>query len=117
VSESHGSAADVPERTPTPQDAQTLSDVVAAFERNGYGGQFRVLDGGRLQCLTCRNEYASGDATMDDLRRLEGASDPADMLAVAALRCPVCGAHGTVVLNYGPEAPLDDADVLLSFDE
>jgi hypothetical protein len=34
------------------------------------------------------------------------------MVAVAALVCPLCGAHGTLVLSYGPEADVDDADVL-----
>ena len=34
------------------------------------------------------------------------------MLAVAALRCRNCGAQGTLVLNYGPEAGEDDVDVL-----
>ena len=50
----------------------------------------------------------------DRLCRLEGVSDPDDMLAAAALRCPNCGALGTVLLNYGPEAPIDDAEVLLA---
>jgi hypothetical protein len=99
------------------QDAETLRDVVGSYERQGYAAQFRVLDGGRLQCLSCRHEIAAGALAMDDLHRLEGASDPSDMLAVAALRCPDCGARGTVVLNYGPGAPIDDADVLTSLDD
>ena len=48
---------------------------------------------------------------------MEGASDPADMLAVAAVICPVCNTSGTLVLGYGPEADADDADVLASLGE
>jgi hypothetical protein len=38
------------------------------------------------------------------------------MLAVAALRCTKCGAMGTLVMTYGPEATEDDADVLRRLD-
>ena len=50
--------------------------------------------------------------TMSSLRRLEGASDPDDMLAVVALACPACGTQGTVVLGFGPNATAEDSDVL-----
>jgi hypothetical protein len=46
------------------------------------------------------------------LRRIEGASDPADMIAIAAVKCPNCGTKGTAVLGFGPEADEDDAEVL-----
>jgi hypothetical protein len=49
---------------------------------------------------------------MRSLRRMEGASDPADMMAVVALECGVCGASGTMVLGYGPTASDVDSDVL-----
>ena len=49
---------------------------------------------------------------MSSLRRLEGASDPSDMLAVVAITCPACAARGTVILGYGPMATQQDADVL-----
>jgi hypothetical protein len=98
---------------PVAQDAQTLADVLRELERDGFTGEFRVLELGRLQCLTCRNEVAGDEVSMSSLRRLEGASDPADMLAVAALTCPRCGASGTVVLNYGPDATLEESTLLL----
>jgi hypothetical protein len=98
---------------PVAQDAQTLTQALHELEREGFTGEFRVLELGRLQCLTCRNEFAGAEASMKSLRRLEGASDPADMLAVAALECPRCGAAGTVVLNYGPDATLEESALLL----
>ena len=32
------------------------------------------------------------------------------MLMVMAMRCPTCGAAGTLVLGYGPEASPSDSD-------
>jgi hypothetical protein len=98
-------------------DAQTITEILARYERDGYTGQFRVLEGGRLQCLTCRREIDAGEAELERLQRVEGATDPADMAAVAGLRCPHCATRGTVVLGYGPEATLDDSEVLLAFDD
>jgi hypothetical protein len=51
---------------------------------------------------------------MSSLRRLEGESDPSDMMAIVALTCPACGARGTVVLGFGPMATQQDSDVLQS---
>lgn len=50
---------------------------------------------------------------MHSMRRLEGASDPDDMMAVAAVTCPVCRIDGVLVLSYGPAASAEHADVLL----
>jgi hypothetical protein len=49
---------------------------------------------------------------MSSLRRLEGESDPADMVAIVAITCPQCGRRGTMVLGFGPAATAEDADVL-----
>jgi hypothetical protein len=49
---------------------------------------------------------------MSSLRRLEGASDPADMVAIVAVTCPRCGNQGTAVLAFGPAASAEDSDVL-----
>jgi hypothetical protein len=96
------------------QDAQTLTLLLREFERAGFTGQFRVLDQGRVQCLTCRDELEGHAVAMESLQRLEGASDPADMLAVAAIACPNCATRGTVVLNYGPDATLEESTLLLA---
>jgi hypothetical protein len=50
---------------------------------------------------------------MSSLRRMEGASDPGDMMAVVAIECPSCQAQGTLVLGFGPAASAEDSDVLL----
>jgi hypothetical protein len=98
---------------PVAQDAQTLSRALRDFEQAGFTGEFRVLEQGRLQCLSCREELDGRAVAMESLRRLEGASDPADMLAVAAITCPRCTTRGTLVLNYGPDATLEESMLLL----
>jgi hypothetical protein len=92
-------------------EAVTLLSVLDHFATLGFTGQFDVHDGG-IRCLHCRQASPAAGIRLEELRRLEGASDPADMLAVAALRCPQCGALGTIVLNYGPESTPEDAEVL-----
>ena len=93
-------------------DARSLSEILAMYEADGFTDQLGVRPGGRIICFSCRHEAAAEDFELVSLSRLEGASDPDDMLAVVALRCPSCGAKGTLVLNYGPEATEDDVDVL-----
>ena len=67
---------------------------------------------GRVLCVSCHMESDAEEMEVDALQRAEGVSDPADMLAVAALVCPVCNSRGTLVVGYGPEADPDDAEVL-----
>ena len=56
----------------------------------------------------------AAEAPVLELRRLEGASDPDDMLAIAAIECPNCAHRGSLVLNYGPTATAEDSAVLLA---
>lgn len=99
------------------RDATSILALVQAFEREGYTAQFAVREGGRVECLACRSLVDPGAAGVDHFRRMEGASDPDDMLALAALTCPHCGAHGTLVLAYGPMAPDADMDVLVRLED
>lgn len=93
-------------------EVHTLGDVLSSFEVEGYKGQMAAAPAGHVVCLTCHQESPATELRLDALERMEGASDPADMVAIAALVCPLCSAHGTLVLSYGPEASDDDADVL-----
>src|SRR4051812_38006050 len=87
------------------RDATTLAEVLDGFESEGFVGQFVARPGAMVECTTCHTSSPVSEIAGDHrLRRLEGASDPADMLAVAALTCPSCGTKGTLVLNYGAEA-------------
>ena len=93
-------------------EGSTLMEVVAAYARHGFDGDFRTTADARLECGACRAVLDPADVPMSSLRRLEGASDPDDMLAVVALSCPQCGSKGTATLGYGPASSAEDGDVL-----
>lgn len=96
----------------TPRYGATLGEIIATLEAAGFTGQMAARAEGMILCLTCRRESPASAFRLQAMRRTEGASDPADMLAVVGLSCPACGAQGTVVLGYGPEADPDDAEVV-----
>jgi hypothetical protein len=94
----------------------TLTDVSRRLDSEGFDGQFRAEEGGQIRCLTCRQMVAANDMHANDMTRLEGESDPADMAMVIRMRCPACGTGGTLILNYGPDASAEEADVLAALD-
>jgi hypothetical protein len=95
-----------------PSDNTTLSDVLSGYADAGFTSTFAAQDGSVVRCDSCGSELDPSRIHMRSLRRLEGASDPADMMAVVAMECGVCGASGTMVLGYGPAASDEDSDVL-----
>ena len=99
------------------RDPSSLTAIIETFERDGFTGQFAVREGAMLFCSNCRMEHAASEIEMTGLRRTEGASDPADMAAVVALTCPHCGNRGTAALKYGPEASIEESDVLAALDD
>ncbi len=106
-----GGAEHPPEGVPS--DYDEVSSVVARLGEEGWDVQLLPgPDPGTLRCGRCREVRALGDWTVDDERRLEGASDPDDMVLVVAATCPACSAHGTIVLAYGPEASDVDSDLV-----
>ena len=96
----------------TADGSTTMTEVIAGYVDAGFGSNFDVTDDGQLLCGVCGTVSAPAEVPMGSLRRLEGESDPADMVAVVALTCPACDARGTVVLGFGPMASAQDADVL-----
>lgn len=98
-------------------DATSLGEALAHFEESGFTGQFAAQEGGIVRCFTCRTDSPAREVDLDALVRVEGASDPDDMVAVAALTCPSCGTKGTVALKFGPEATPEEADVLRDLDD
>jgi len=95
-----------------PSDHTTLTDVLDGYAEAGFTSSFAAQDGGAVRCDACGSELDPSGLEMNSLRRLEGASDPDDMMAVVALQCGVCGATGTMVLGYGPAGSDVDSDVL-----
>jgi ferredoxin len=98
--------------TEAPSDNTTLTSVVDRFAEEGYSGDFWAEADAAVRCEACDVVHPAGALDVHSQRRLEGASDPADMAVVVAARCPACGAKGTLVLMYGPAADPVDSDVL-----
>ena len=97
--------------TPSPSDNTTLTAVLASYATAGFDGSF-LVDDDAIRCQSCRAASQPSELRISSLRRLEGASDPADMSAVLALICPRCGQRGTVVVMFGPEASAAEVDLL-----
>lgn len=103
-------------RPGAPSDNTTLTAVLDELDRSGYTASFGARDGARLHCSACRQESAVSDFDIDVVRRFEGASDPDGEMLLAAGTCPACGALGTAVFGYGPEASAVDALAISDLD-
>jgi hypothetical protein len=91
---------------------RSLTGILAAFGDHGYRSGFHTRVDGSVECEECRHSHPPEHLHLEGLERLEGASDPDEMLAVCAIECPECGARGTLVLTYGPETTYEDGEVL-----
>lgn len=98
-----------------PTDTPLIA-VLRRYEADGYTAQFDARDGAVVHCFSCGADNPAAECRHGTVGRLEGASDPSDMLAVIPVRCAACGALGTVVANYGPEATVPDAEVLTALE-
>lgn len=88
-----------------------MTEVLAGYAAAGYTGSFTALEDAQVECHTCSTTSAAADFRMSSLRRLEGASDPDDMMSVVALTCPRCAAQGVLILGFGPSATREDSAV------
>jgi len=104
-----------------PKGASQLIDVLRLAEANGFAAQFEVAADASghegLWCPNCEVESSASSFERAWSLRLEGASDPADMLHVSALTCPSCGAGGVFVSPFGPAASERQASVLRTLPE
>lgn len=105
-----------PVRAGTPSDNTTVTAIIDELERDGYTASFGARDGARLHCSACRQESPAAAYVVAATRRVEGASDPDAAAIVIAGTCPQCGAEGTVVLAYGPDAGEVDGLVVAELD-
>src|SRR5207245_2259039 len=69
-------------------DGLTLTECLAHFEAKGYTGHFGAAEGGLVRCFSCHTDSKPEDVVLDGICRVEGVSDPDDMLAVLGLTCP-----------------------------
>jgi hypothetical protein len=98
-------------------DGTTVVEVLKGFEDAGYSGNFGAREEAMVICFTCRKETPAREVQLEKLRRTEGASDPDDMVAVAAVVCPHCGTKGTLVLHFGAEATPEENEVLRDLED
>ena len=96
----------------SPSDYDTLGEILATLARDGWDGEADTHEGGTIRWRRCGHEAAAANVDVAVLRRMEGASDPDDMVAVVAAACPTCGDRASLVLHYGPTAGAADNDVL-----
>ena len=89
----------------------SVMEVLAHYAAAGFDGDAFVTAGGRMKCGSCDSLIAPTQVDIHSIRRLEGASDPSDMVGVIAMICPVCKSRLTAVLKYGPEASEDETAV------
>ena len=92
-------------------------EVIRRLEGEGFTAQMAAEPGGLIRCFSCRQDSPADQVHLHLLSRTEGASDPADMVAVAALSCPRCGAKGTVALKFGPDATPEENEALKLLDD
>jgi hypothetical protein len=98
-------------------DFTTIVELLKAFEDDGYTGNFGAREEAMVMCFACHQETPAREVRLEALRRTEGASDPDDMAAVAAVVCPHCGQKGTLVLHYGPSATSEEDEVLRDLED
>jgi hypothetical protein len=104
------SAVDRP--TPgAPSDSATLTEMLNTLAADGFVHQFTPVAGAGVECSQCETTVDAAALDVLSIRRLEGASDPDDMMSLVAARCPNCDGRGTLVLGYGVNATADDADI------
>jgi hypothetical protein len=108
---------DPDDRSPTTaQGSETLLGALDEAADAGYDTQFIAQEDGLVMCVDCASTNPPASFDTAHFRRLEGASDPDDMLIVVWSACPTCGAHGTLTLGFGPNASGADASVLALLD-
>ncbi|MCB0963374.1 MAG: hypothetical protein KDA98_08740 [Acidimicrobiales bacterium] len=101
------------EQSGVPNDNDTLIGVLRRLRRDGFTEDLRPVDAdGTVRCGGCGMTSPAGELAGVRQRRLEGASDPADMSIVITARCPACERKGILLLGYGPNANESDVAVL-----
>ena len=95
----------------------SLSEVVHRYERHGFPSQFAVRPGGNVRCLAGHRDPPARGVPRRAWHRLEGASEPGDEVAVAAVECPACEERGTLARSFGSVAPIEDKLVLELLDD
>lgn len=112
--ESTGPDAGAPEQPA--RGADTLLGVLDEAAADGYDVQQIARADGEIECTACDQREPATRFEVTRERRLEGASDAADLMLVLWTVCPSCTRRGVVTLGYGPNANEIDTAVLEQID-
>jgi hypothetical protein len=93
----------------------TLTSVLDAYRADGYDIEYAVENDVLVDAAG--HEIDPADVVVVSMRRLEGASDPADNMVVAAITTRDGKERGTVILRFGPEASEAEAFLLQASDD
>lgn len=98
------------------EGSDTLVGVLRAASSAGFDTNFLVEPGATIGCPVCEAQSPAGKLDIANYRRLEGASDAADLMLVVLTSCPACGARGALTMGYGPNAGENDTELLAALD-
>ncbi len=101
---------------PTPAADETVVSVLDTFAVAGWPSNHLVRGGALAECGVCGEATRADAVDVEAVHRLEGASEPADLQMAIGWTCPHCGAGGTIIVGYGPNASDTDADMLAAID-
>lgn len=96
---------------------RTLMSVLEELNADGFTGDMFVTRTAQIRCGSCHHDADPSQLELHAIRRIEGASDPSDEAAVLALTCTACGARGTAIVRFGPEASPEDDAVLRAVED
>ncbi len=90
------------------QGATTLLEILEELRGLGFDQQFVAQPAGSVKCASCSFVFDAAELVVSGYRRIEGASDAADLNLVVWGTCPGCATGGVLTLGYGPNASIED---------
>jgi hypothetical protein len=90
---------------------ETLVEAMNRLRALGYDVDLSAAPGGQLRCGACDELVDAARATIDEIVRFEGDSNPDDEAILAAISMP-SGHRGLYTSAYGTDVTADDAEVL-----
>lgn len=91
--------------------ASSLDEVLVAARRQGATTDMSPTGAGSIRCGGCGSISRPDEVGREWVHRLEGSSDPDELLSASAIRCPRCDRVGVLVLPFGPLADEVEADI------
>lgn len=109
---------DEPTKRPETSEPETVTELLDHWGEQGTRASFRPgPEPATIHCPVCDSDRPGREFDVIEERRLEGESDPDDMVLAVAARCPVCHISGSIVLGFGTEASDTDSDIVLELSQ